>query len=172
MTKIFKFISLPIFISVVIVGLSRCGSAQNSERAIVIEQNPPFKLKEAYYQKWVAGTKEGGSGTNVHLDFENIQPNVVIQDLYFKNNVLEVKNSGTTPMSYVAHVTPNSNNDVLMDIDPTKEAKNVPSKTFPFELKTNEAVIGYSVGGEKKYFKINHLVEKREIAYPQANPNH
>ena len=75
-------------------------------------------------------------------------------------------------MSYVAHLTRDSKNDIVMDIDPMKEAKNVPSKTFPFELKANEAVIGYLIAGEKKYFKIDNLIEKREIAYPQANPNH
>lgn len=172
MAKIFKSISLPFFLSIVIVGFSSCGGAQPSDRAISFEKNPPFKIKESYYQKWVAGTKEGGSGINVHLDFETIQPNVVIRDIYFQNNILEVKNSGATPMSYVAHLTRDLKNDIVMDIDPMKEAKNVPPKAFPFELKANEAVIGYSVGGEKKYFKIDNLVEKREIAYPQANPNH
>ena len=172
MMKVFKFISLPFFFSIVIVGFSSCGGAQPSDRAISFEKNPPFKIKESYYQKWVAGTKKGGSGINIHLDFETIQPNVVIRDIYFQNNILEVKNSGATPMSYVAHLTRDLKNDIVMDIDPMKEAKNVPSKTFPFELKANEAVIGYLIAGEKKYFKIDNLVEKREIAYPQANPNH
>jgi len=65
----------------------------------------------------------------------------------------------------------NSQNDIVMDIDSMKEAKNTPSKAFPFELKMNEAVLEYMVSGEKKYFKIDNLPEKREIAYPQANPN-
>ena len=170
MTKKFKFISIPFFLSLVIIGFSNCGGAQPSQRNLTFEKNPPFKIKEVYYQKWVAGTKEGGSGMNVHLDFETIQPNVVIKNIYFQNNILEVKNSGITPMSYIAHLAVDSQNDIVMDIDPMKEAKNTPSKAFPFELKENEAVIEYVVAGEKKYFKIDDLAEKREIAYPQANP--
>lgn len=172
MTKKFRLISIPFFLSIVVIGFSNCGGAQPSDRGITFEKNPPFKIKEAYYQKWVAGIKEGGSGINVHLDFETIQPNVVIREIYFQKNVLEVKNLGATLMSYIGHITHNSQDDVVMDIDPMKEAKNVPSKDFPFELKDHEAVIGYLIAGEKKYFKIDNLVEKREIAYPQSKPNH
>lgn len=172
MAKTFNFISFPFFLSIVLIGFSSCGGAQSSDGSISLEKNPPFKILDSYFQKWVAGTKEGGAGINLYLDFETIQPNVVIREVYFQNHILEAKNSGATPLSYVAHITSGSKNDLVMDIDPKKEAKNTPPQTFPFQLKANEAVIGYLVSGEKKYFKIDNLVERREIAYPQANPNH
>ncbi len=138
---------------------------------MMFEKAPPFKLEEAYFQKWVAGIKEGGSGINIHLNFSTLEPHVIIQDIYFRNCILEAKGSLETPERYVAYLSNNSKIDTVMDRDPIKETKNTPSQDFPFALGNNEAVVSYWFGGKKNFYKIPNLVEKKQIAYPQSGPD-
>lgn len=153
------------------VSFSNCAGSRTSKTTKLFEKNPPFSIKEAYFQKWVAGIKEGGSGVEVHLIMETMEPNVEIQNIYFRNHILEAQKSLDNSNEYVAHLSSNLKNDVVMDIDPMKEAQNIPSQEFPFELKENEAVVSYWFKGKKKYFKISNISEKERIAYPQSNPN-
>ena len=163
------FLFLSLFI--VSLGVESCGSAKTSNTKSMFEENPPFKIEEAYFQKWVAGIKEGGSGINVYLIFRTIDHEVVIQDIYFQNQIRKMQNSLKNHNEYVARLSNNSRKDVVMDIDPMKEAQNTPSQNFPFELKENEAVVSYLFKGKKNYFKIPNLTEKNQIAYPQSNPH-
>lgn len=134
-------------------------------------QNPPFKISEAYYQNWAAGVEQGGTGANVHINFSEIDPDVVIQNIYFKNRILEAKGNVNEPMQFVGYLKNDEQADVVMDSDPMKEAQNSPSKSFPFELEENQAVVEYWYGGKKNYYKIIRLSEKEMIPYPQAKPN-
>lgn len=136
-----------------------------------LEQNPPFTISEAYYQKWVAGVEEGGSGTNIHITFTEKDEDVVIQNIYFRNQVLEAKGNINQPNQFVAYYVNDTERDVIMDSDPMKEAQNTPTKLFPFELKANEAVVEYWFDGKKNYFKVSNIFQKDLIPYPQANPN-
>lgn len=154
------------------IGVQSCGSTQAPDNKIMFEENPPFKIEKAYFQKWMAGTKEGGTGINVHLIFSTIDSGVTIQDIYFKNHILKTQNSLDNSNEYIAHLSNKSKNDVVMDIDSMKEAHNTPSQDFPFDLKDNEAVLGYMLDGKKNYFKILNISEKMPIAYPQSNQNH
>ena len=77
--KKIKTIVFLLTMPLVLLSFSNCGGAQNNKGKMTLEQNPPFKIAEAYYQNWVAGIKEGGSGTNVHITFSEIDPYVVIQ---------------------------------------------------------------------------------------------
>lgn len=162
-----------LFLPLVIFSLAveSCGSTQNVNNELMFEANPPFTIEEVYFQKWVAGTKEGGSGINVHIIFGDIEPNVVVRDIYFQNQILKAQNSVSNSNEYFAHLSNDSRSDMVMDIDPMKEAQNTPSGNFPFELKQNEAVVSYLFGGKKNYYKISNLSEKKRIAYPQSNPN-
>ncbi len=164
-----SFLFLPIFI--LSLGIGGCGSAKNSKNQLMFEENPPFAIEEAYFQKWVAGIKEGGAGIKAHIVFSSMEPNVVVREIFFQNKVLQAKKSINNPKEYVGEFSNNSRKDIIMDIDPMKEAQNTPSQNFPFELKENEAVIGYLFGGKTNYFKIHNLSEKERIAYPQSNPN-
>lgn|SRR5690606_7112059 len=141
----------------------------NSNKSFV--ENPPFKIAEAYYQNWVAGVQDGGSGTNVHILLDEKDTDVVIQNIYFKNQILEAKGNVNEPNQFVAYLKNDAQRDVVMDADPIKEAQNNPPKTFPFQLTDNQAVIEYWFGGKKNYYKISNLAEKQMLPYPQANPN-
>lgn len=138
----------------------------------MFEQDPPFTVEKAFYQKWKAGVKDGGSGINIHIEFENIQPDVVIQNIYFQQHVLEAKKSFEAPNNYTAQLIQNSEKrNFVMDSNSLNEAQNTPSPEFPFQLKENEGVISYWHEGERNYYKIHNLSEKRELAYPQAPPH-
>lgn len=137
----------------------------------MFKKDPPFKIEEAFYQKWAAGIKEGGSGINIHIQFAEMEPNVLVQNIYFREHILEAKGSVNTPKNFTAHLNNNSKpRNLVMDSDPLKEAKNTPYAEFPFQLEKNEAVVSYWFEGERSYYKIHSLSEKKAIAYPQALP--
>ncbi|TXD70314.1 hypothetical protein [Aequorivita lipolytica] len=166
-----KTIAIILTLPILILSFSNCGGATTVGSKMSFEQNPPFKIAEAYYQNWVAGVKEGGSGTNVHITFSEIDPNVVIQNIYFKKQILEAKGNVNEPKQFVGYLKNEQQRDIIMDSDPIKEAQNTPSKTFPFELENNQAVVEYWFSGKKNYYKIINLSQKEMIPYPQANPN-
>lgn len=153
------------------LSFSNCGGAQETSTNRIFVENPPFKIAEAYYQNWVAGVQDGGSGTNVHIIFSEKDAAVVIQNIYFRNQILEAKGNVNEPNQFVGYLKNDSRQDVIMDADPMKEAKNTPQKSFPFQLEHNQAVVEYWFGGKKNYYKVSNLSQKEMIPYPQANPN-
>ena len=146
-----------------------CNSSKNTNSAYSFSQNPPFTMVEAYSQKWMAGVKEGGSGTNIYLKIENIEIGTSINEIYFSNK--SAKANPSTDNLYIGYYKNEENRDVIMDSDPNKEAKNTPPKTFPFKLEENEAVISYLFKGMDYYFKVSNITEKEILAYPMGNPN-
>lgn len=165
----FKNSFFSISLSLVLFSFSNCGGTQKASET-ELEQNPPFTVAEASFQKWVAGTQEGGSGVDVFINISNVSEGVVLQDLFFRNKKSQLNTSPTVRSQYIAHFK-NSSSDPIMDIDPTKEAKNTPPEKTPFTLNQNEAVISYDYNGTTAYFKIEQLEEKEMLAYPGGNPN-
>ena len=156
---------------IAILGLTGCGSGQSDSSNVRFEQNPPFNLANGYYQDWVAGVKEGGSGTNIHLTFQSMDPDVALTDLYFKGYVLPVTRKMTSAIAYTASYTNETKRpDVIMDSDPAREAANRPPKNSPFSLKDNQAVLSYMYNGKLYYYKIATLERKEMLAYPSSNP--
>lgn len=166
-----KTIAIILTLPILLFALSNCGGAQIANDKTKLTENPPFKISEAYYQDWVAGVKEGGSGTNVHITFSEMDPDVVIQNIYFRNHILEAKGNVNEPNKYVGYLRNDKQRDIVMDNDPIKEAQNTPTIDFPFQLSNNHAVVEYWFSGRKDYFKISNLSKKDLIPYPQANPN-
>src|SRR5690554_2660964 len=103
MMKNFKTILMLLTVPLLLLSFSNCGGAQNNS-TLALEQNPPFKIAEAYTQSWVAGTKEGGSGTNIHLVLSEMEDDVVVQNVYFRNQILEAKGNINEPNQFVAHL--------------------------------------------------------------------
>jgi len=167
-TKILLFLFT---VPLLLLSFSNCGGAQTASSKTAFEQNPPFKIAEAYYQNWVAGVKDGGSGTNVHILFTEMDPDVVVQNIYFRNQRLEAKGNINQPNHFVGYLKTDGQQDVIMDADPIKEAQNTPPKKIPFELENDQVVIEYWFQGKKNYYKVSNLSEKEMIPYPQANPN-
>jgi|26BtaG_2_1085354.scaffolds.fasta_scaffold00041_28 hypothetical protein len=165
---------LILLLSLLLVGLSLtyCGSSKSSNSKFVFEKNPPFKIEDAFFQRWAAGIKEGGSGINISILLKEMQPDIAVQNIYFRSHILEAKNAPNNSNTFTANLVHGSSaKGVIMDSDSMKEAQNTPYDEFPFELKDNEAVISYWFDGKRNYFKIHNLSEKQEIAYPQAPPH-
>ncbi|MBT0607193.1 hypothetical protein [Aequorivita echinoideorum] len=166
-----KFLSVVALLPILFVGFANCGGSKANSEAINFQKNPPFKIAEVYYQNWVAGVEEGGSGKNVHITFSEMETGVKIQSIYFNNKILELKNNSAKPMEYIGFHRNEMRSDVIMDSDPMKEAQNTPSEKNIFSLQKNEAVLSYTFKGKTEYFKISNLPEKEMMAYPQSNPN-
>lgn len=151
--------------------LTNCGSGKTNTSQISFENNPPFNLINSYYQDWVAGVKEGGSGTNIHLRFQTMAPEVELKDVYFKKHIIPLERKMTSAIAYVASIKNDNNRpDVVMDSDPVKEAVNTPPKKLPFLLEATDAVISYTYQGKLHFYKIENINRKEMVAYPAANP--
>jgi hypothetical protein len=171
MIKTMKTLAIILTLPLLLVSLINCGGTQKTNMEKSLVQNPPFKITEAYYQNWVAGVKEGGSGTNVHIVLREMNPEVGIENIYFRDRILKAKNDAKQPNQFVGYLRNSSQRDIIMDQNPIKEAQNTPSKSFPFQLEENQAVVEYQFNGKKHYYKITNLSQKDMIPYPQANPN-
>lgn len=166
-----KTIAIILTLPILLFSLTNCGGTQTANDQKSLVQNPPFKISETYFQDWVAGVKDGGSGTNVHIILSEIEPDVVIQNIYFRNQILKAKNTTVEPNHYVGYLLNSNQRDLVMDVDPMKEAQNTPANEFPFKLETNQAVVEYLFNGTKNYYKITSLSQKDMIPYPQTNPH-
>ncbi|AVI50648.1 hypothetical protein C5O00_05475 [Pukyongia salina] len=164
-SHLFQFISPVIFMAL----FANCGGSKSGNTDVKLEQDPPFSVKDAYYQDWVAGIKEGGSGTNVYLALENFTDKVVIEKIYFRKKITKAQISPQIRNQYVGYFK-NDDKDMVMDIDPVKEAVNAPREPFPFSLEHNEAVIAYRNMDVLKYTLVRDMRREEMIAYPSTKP--
>ncbi len=153
-----------------LVSFSNCGSSQQS-KSISFEENPPFTISEIFSQDWVAGVKEGGSGTNVSITLSGMSDDVQMEGIYFRKKMINATQRPNAKSTYLGYFKNDSSRDIIMDENPVKESKNTPLGTFPFDLEQNEAVISYVMNGKTKYVRVTDIVEKPMIAYPSTNPN-
>lgn len=160
-----------VVISVVLLFAQCGGEKAASEEKYIVEKNPPFEIIDAYSQDWVAGIPEGGSGTNVHITLGNFTGDVVIQQLYFNGKVTKMQISPQTRNQYVVYFKNDVKRDVIMDIDPVKEAQNHPEPKFPFTLGDGEAILSYLEGDQTKYTRVKNIRVKEMLAYPSTKPN-
>ena len=167
--KRIKLVSGALGLFFITVLFSNCGSSKKEDSSYFITQNPPFTMVEVYNQKWMAGVKEGGTGTNIYFKIDDIEPGTFINEIYFRNKI--TKANHTSENQFIGYYKTQENRDVIMDSDPNKEAKNIPPKPFPFKLAENEAVLSYIFKGKDYYFKVSNITEKEVLAYPQVNPN-
>lgn len=156
---------------VLLLSLSNCGGTKQQTEVMKLTQNPPFVIAEAFFQNWVAGVEEGGSGTNIHITFQQIEPTVEIRNLYFRDRILPLKKDTQISTKYTAYLNHETQRNIIMDADPVMESQNAPPSLFPFKLKDNEAVIEFWNVDAFNYFKIENLQQKEMLAYPKTNPN-
>ncbi len=158
-----------IFFFFVLSFFSQCASTQK------IDSEPPVKIIEAQSQSWVAGVRGGGSGTNVFLTFSET---IAADSLYYQGMIAKLRPlQDPSAIKYVARFSfkKNTQDDLVMHSDPLKEYGNtvvgVPSKTFPFELKKNQAVVSYKKGTKTRYFKVANIVELKQKLFPSRPPS-
>mgnify|MGYP003629753654 CR=1 FL=1 len=141
---------------------------------MVLQENPPFEVTEASFQKWFGGTQEAGKGIHFNLSFSEISEDVIIQKIYFRGKEEILKQNPKNPNEYLATFIDKPKEDVVLDSNPVKEMDNPrPSlvSEIPFELKAIEAVIQYQKDNKVFYYKIENIPEKDEVAYPSSKPD-
>ncbi|MBT3587659.1 MAG: hypothetical protein HN507_03305 [Flavobacteriaceae bacterium] len=167
--KKYNFLVLLISAIVSIAIITSCATFKIERDSFALTQNTPFTIKNSYYQNWVAGLKEGDSGLNIYITIDDILEGVILKEFYFQDNIFEVKSS-KNPV-FVGYYKNETDKDLIMDSNSTKEIANIQPKKFPFKLENNEAVLSYEYHNKMYYYKISHIEEKQIIAYPSRNPN-
>lgn len=162
-----KKLATIILIGFVCYNFSNCAGGKD----ILLEKEPPFKVKAAFYQNWVAGTKEGGSGTHVSIILGAISEEIKVKEIFYLDKVAEAVQDRQNIDKYTGFFTNDLKEDVIMDINVIKESTNLPKEKSLFNLKKNEAIISYFHQEEINYFRIENLEEKPLIAYPGTRPN-
>ena len=157
-----------LLLSLSFFSLSNCGNAKTGVESITFQKNPPFVIEQVTSQKWIAGVKEGGSGTNMKATISKIKQGVVFKNLYYRGQVTEIKNDLKKKGIYNAAFV-DEKQDFMMDSDPKVEAQNTPRTVFPFELKLFEAVLSYEYQDTLYYVKITEVLEKEVMALPSSN---
>ncbi|MCF6306626.1 MAG: hypothetical protein L3J09_01585 [Flavobacteriaceae bacterium] len=167
--KQFKGFTLVLFT----ILFSSCGGSKSNNKNLNISENPPFTISKTYCQKWVAGVKGGGSGINLIITFSSVSEGIDFNEIYFRGKIIEATSKKQNQI--VGYFKNETNQNVIMDSDISKEAANTPPQKFPFQLEDNEAVISYSNSDSNReektyYYKISNIEEKEMLAYPQSNP--
>ena len=121
-------------------------------------------IKEAYYQKWVAGIEGGGSGTNFFVTFEKPLDND-IELISVQFNSQEILFEKTSKTEYVAKIQ-SVQKDLIMDENPVKEYGN---QNTIINLKPNQAVLNFQKNGEIYTKKLENVKEKTIVAFPSRN---
>jgi hypothetical protein len=124
------------------------------------ETQTPFNVEPVSFQEWYAGIKIGATGLNVFLPVTNVNQNVAIDSIYFRNlkGKLEKKNG-----KYVA-VLENTSKGYTFK-------KSERPDDYPFELLDYECVISYTENGITKYHKISQLNEVAGTYYENGPPS-
>jgi len=150
--RFFKYLSVSILSSFFFM---QCSSAQK------LQKETSFKTSNVYYQKWVAGVKGGGSGTNVFIPLTAEQKEITLDSLYFRGHKVALQTKPNSPKLYIGRIIGSANQ---------KEGYTSSGDKIPFDLKDNEAVVSYSENGNVKYFKIENISEKPMQQFPSAPP--
>ncbi|MCF6295171.1 MAG: hypothetical protein L3J25_05730 [Flavobacteriaceae bacterium] len=153
---------------VVVVSFSQCSSTQK------LQEKAPIMMGKVYCQSWIAGVEGGGSGLNIFILVTD--NSIVLDSVYFRGKAAKLELKQQDSMFYVGRFISGLNikKDIIMSNEPYAEYGNEMPKTsikIPFELKDDECVISYKEGKTTKYFKVDNIVEKDLIPYPNAPPN-
>lgn len=162
-----KKITYFILFSCVSLGNYSCAGGKD----VLFEKEPPFKVKAAFFQTWVAGIEGGGSGINVSIILGEIFEEIEVKEIYYQDKVTKAVQDTQNIDKYTGFFVNEINRDIVMDVNAKKEAANTPPEKSLFTLSKNEAVLSYLHNGEYEYYKISDLEEKPIIAYPGASPN-
>ena len=130
---------------------------------------PPFTVSEIVAQDWATGLKHKGAVTKVHVTFDVLEENIKIVRIYFDNKTLLVSKLVAKQKEFIATYKAFHARDIIMDINPKKEAKNSPIKISPFKLGPNEAVIEDAVDGVAAFFKVSNVVIKPMAVHAASN---
>ena len=170
--KMYKLVALlSIGFSSLLLTQCKTTAVSDTQETMVLSQ-PAFASSSAYYNTYVAGMAQGGSGIEFYLDIKALEADVVLENVYFRESVGKLMRASD---NYVARFRTDlgNNQDLVMSDNVEDEAVNTPpvqKEAFPFALSPSEAGITYRDNGVLKYAKIVNVVEKEAKAYPSQKP--
>lgn len=166
------FKSTLIYFLLSLFAFSGCSSAQR------LQTKSPIEYNNVYFQKWVAGVKEGGSGLNLFIPIHDEAPkNIQLDSVYFRGKSALLEKIEGEETLYVGRFKTKFNEKqeaiIKSGSDKSDDSHNSkPEEKSPFELKDSECVISYKEGNKINYFKIENVLEKQAQKYPSAPNRH
>ncbi len=152
--------------SFIIITLLSCSSSKECSKAI------PYEVESVYFQKWIGGQEQSGSGLNFHLKFKSALPeNNTLAKVYFQNKEGYFDKEDETTFIARFYTLP-QDKALILDEDSTKEYGNkAPEITEPrFKLQNNEAMLEFHIGDKIEHYKLVDIKEKELLAYPSSKP--
>ncbi len=138
-----------------------------------LQKEPPVKIGQAYFQKWISGVQGGGSGIDLFIPVEETK--IQFDSVYFKGKVAKLEEGDVYKNLLLGrfYTTFNSKRDLVMSNDPEEEYGNeLPElpKRMPFNIDDDECLISYIKGDRKYYFKVGNIIEKQSTGNQSAPP--
>ncbi len=152
--------------SFIIIAILSCSSQKETYKTL------PYEVESTYFQRWIGGQEQTGSGINLHLKLKEALPeNTTLTNVYFQNKegLFEKENETT----FIARFyTKPQDKTLILHEDSTKEYGNkAPEIIRPeFKLQNNEAMLEFHIGDKIHYYKLVDIKEKELIAYPSTRP--
>ena len=164
-----------ILISFVSMSLSQCKTSNTTKQSNISES---IQQDGAYFQKWVAGVKGGGSGINLFIPI--VQEGNSYEGVYFRGMYTTLEKTTKNNTHYWAgyfKTKLNTKPSLTMEDSNKKEFGNASvfqtnDKEPPVPIADNEAILTYTLNEELQYVIIKGIIEKPMEALPmQRNPN-
>ena len=125
-------------------------------------QNPNFSITDSAFSSWVTGDANKSSGMDVTFTVTNLPKNVILDSLFFKGQYAPIQ-AKKKEGQYVAHFISEKKKDMIISSDMSREVNNpkpqMPKKS-PVVIEADEALLVYSLAGEKKCHKIRQIKDK------------
>jgi len=154
------------------LGFSQCTSPKVIMK---IAHTIEVSKTQAYYQKWVAGVRGGGSGTNLYVN-KSLVKNKELITAYFKGKSVKFDAITENSNIFIARFKGDANQgyDLNMEAEAINEYGNttpVKKDSIPFKLANNDAVVSYLDNKVLKFIKLKSIPEKEMLAYPSTHRN-
>ncbi len=136
-----------------------------------ILENLPTEIETVYFQNWVAGQKESGSGTHFFIQFKTSFPEKIkLKKVYFQGQQSDLQLEEEN--IFTANFTNQTKQDRILHNDSEKEFGNKPPEIpkTKFDLKPNEAILEFEKDNKILIYKLQDIKQKELLAYPSAKP--
>ncbi|NNE76226.1 MAG: hypothetical protein HKN31_04055 [Pricia sp.] len=152
-----EYIFMFMWIALMITG---CGTKKN------LETTAPFRLGEAYAQKWIVEDDSAKQGYEVIIPLMSLDTDkAAIQNVYHKGKMasLQIKLTEKGTMAIAEFGEEVTRNDPAITLSSEKGIE-----PFPFDLTDTQAVISYLSNKKVRYYKINGIQRNPTVSYPTA----
>ena len=158
--KLLKKATYAMFFAFIYAFSFQCVAQKKGNFTPIYEEQLPFKVKPVAFQEWYAGIKVGGTGINIFVPITDLDENIEIDRVYFRNLTSKLSKKDD---KYVAVLKNKSRNYTFK--------KSEADADYPFKLKDSECVVSYIENGTIKYLKIATVNEFAGIYYENGPPS-